>query len=368
MLEKGKISAVQLAVLMYPTILATGFLLLPSITAKYAGNDLWIATLLASVSGFVAIFAAYRLHKLYPEYTVIEYGEQILGRVLGKIVGFVFVIFYLHTTGVIAREYAQFVVGSFFFRTPMIFVICSMILLCAVAVRGGVELVARSAQILTPVFILPLAMLLLLIPDLDVRNIFPVLEHGFVPVLQGAATPQAWFSEYFLISFFLPFLAKGQKGAKWSTISLSAAVASLLFTNLIVYFLFGEDTATKNYPVLIAFRYISLAEFIENLEAVLLAAWVIGSFIKIAVFYYAAALSAGQWLNLSDYRPVVLPLGILIVAFSYWDLPNFPQLAKFLSTTGPFYILTTQAAIPLLLLLVAVLRKRKRRPKGASAP
>lgn len=357
MLEKGKISAFQLGLMMYPTILATGFLVLPSIIAKAARQDLWISTLIASVSGFAAIYVAFHLHKLYPKHNVVEYSTQILGKVPGKIVGFIFILFYLHTTGVIVREYAQFVTGMFLFKTPAFFVIISMLFLCATAVRGGVEQVARSAQILTPFFILPIVMLLLLIPELDIKNFFPIMEQGIKPILQGAATPQAWFSEFFLISFFLPFLSKAQKAAKWSILSLIAIVLSLLFTNIIVYSLLGADTAGKNYPVLAAFRYISLAEFFENMEAVLLAVWVVGSFVKLSVFYYATALSSAHWLHLSDYRPIVFPLGLFIALFSQWDLPNYAAIVNFLRMTGSFWLPFVQIVIPALLLLVALLRR-----------
>ena len=37
-MEKGKISALQMAIMMYPTIVATAILSVPSIIAKYAKN------------------------------------------------------------------------------------------------------------------------------------------------------------------------------------------------------------------------------------------------------------------------------------------------------------------------------------------
>ncbi|MDQ7864807.1 hypothetical protein RCO48_38045 [Peribacillus frigoritolerans] len=41
-----------------------------------------------------------------------------------------------------------------------------------------------------------------------------------------------------------------------------------------------------------------------------MAVWIVGAFVKISVFYYASALGTAQWLNLSDYCPVVWPIGI----------------------------------------------------------
>ena len=66
-----------------------------------------------------------------------------------------------------------------------------------------------------------------------------------------------------------------------------------------------------------------------------MAIWIVGAFVKISVFYYVAALGTAQWLNLSDYRPVVWPLGILIVAFSFWSLPSTMELSRFLVEVLP---------------------------------
>ncbi|MGM0890318.1 MAG: GerAB/ArcD/ProY family transporter [Bacillota bacterium] len=83
-MEKGKISSLQMAIMMYPTIVATAVLGLPSITAKYAQNDLWLSPILASLIGYVTVYIAYKLHELYPKQTVIQFSEHILGRFAGK--------------------------------------------------------------------------------------------------------------------------------------------------------------------------------------------------------------------------------------------------------------------------------------------
>lgn len=358
MLEKGKISSLQMGFMLYSTVLATGFLVLPTITAQFAQNDLWLTGIFSAGMGFLTVYLANRLHGLYPKQTIIEYSNRILGKIPGKIVGLSFFFFSLHSMGLIVRQYAEFVKGNFLLKTPIIIIICSLILLCAFAVRGGAELMARSAVIFTLIFIIPLFILLLLLPDLDLKNVFPILSRGIMPVLKATTTPQGWISEIFLMSFFLPCLTDPQKGMRVGFITLCAIVASMVYVNLIVLFLFGVDAGNKIYPILTAFRYISLSNFFENLESLLLAMWVAGNFVKISVFYYAAVLSFAQSLELTDYRPVVLPLGILAVVFSLWDIPDFPALSKLLKDVSPFYIPTFLMAIPLFLLIVAVLRNK----------
>mgnify|MGYP001230766974 CR=1 FL=1 len=92
-MEKGKISSLQMAIMMFPTIVATAILGVPSITAQYTKNDLWLSHILASLIGYVTVYIAYKLQILYPKQTVIQFSEHIMGRYAGKIISILFLLF-----------------------------------------------------------------------------------------------------------------------------------------------------------------------------------------------------------------------------------------------------------------------------------
>lgn len=352
-----------MGLMMYPAVLATGFLALPTLAAQYADNDLWLTGILVLIPGLISIYVSIRLHGLYPGQTFIQSCQQIVGQIPGKIIGMIYCLFLVHITGLMTRQYAEFVTDNFLYRTPTTLIISSMILLCAFAVRGGVEMLARSAVIFVPLFILPLFFCLLLIPDLDVKNIFPVLSHGWSPVFKGAATPGAWVSELFLISFFLPHLSDPHKATKWSLLSLGTIMLSMIYVNLLTYLLLGTDTGNKIYPIFVAFRYIRAGSFIENFEVLLLAMWILGNFLKISVFFYAAVLSFAQSMKLSDYRSIVFPFGILILVFTWWDMPSYPVIGELVRTVHPFYLPTFLLVIPLFLFMAALIRIKLSNPR-----
>ena len=366
MLEKGKISSLQLAMMMYPTILGTAVLVMPGMMAKYAKNDLWLSSILASLAGFLTVYIACRLHRLYPKETIIQYSQRILGTFAGKTLGFIYLFFYVHLTGIITRQYADFIISMFLPLTPISVVITSMVLVAAMAVRGGVEVMGRTAVVFFPVFTIPLVFFVILVyADLDPRNLLPVMEHGITPAIKGALIPETWFSEFFLMSFFLPMLTDSEKGMKWGMASVTGVMLTMVLINLVTLFLLGQEITAFTYPLMEVARYISIADFFENLQSVIMMLWVLGAFVKISVFIYAVALGTGQWLNLSDYRPLVLPLGFLVFLFSLWDLPNLSALAHFQEKEGPYYLTSIQIVIPLLLLLIAVVRRRSRKAKEA---
>ncbi|MCQ6561748.1 GerAB/ArcD/ProY family transporter [Paenibacillus mendelii] len=368
MIEKGKISAFQMGVMMYPTIFATAILSLPSIIAVQAGRDMWLSPIWASTIGFLAVCIAYQLHKLYPKETIVEYSVHLVGRIVGKIMGLMFIFFYMHLNGFIIREYGEFVVGNFFVKTPIIVVIGSMVIVCAFAVRGGVEVLGRCAQIFVPiVIILILLIVFLLSPDLKPIQIYPIMEHGVKPSLMGAVVPSDWFSEFIVISFLLPYLTDREKGMKWGMISVFAVMLTMVLSNMTALFLFGINTVGFRYPVMVAARYISLANFLEHLESIVMAIWIVGAFVKISVFYYVIVLGTAQWLKLTDYRPIVWPVGFLLVLFSVWVAPNVQEMTRVVGTSIPFYLLSMQVAVPTLLLFIAFIQKKfrkKGRAKG----
>jgi len=359
MLEKGRISPLQMTIIMNPTITATAVLLVPAITAKYAKQDLWISPILASLIGFFTVFIIFQLNKNFPEKTFIEYCTDIIGKIPGKVLGIFYLIYYLHQTGIIIQEYGQFVVGNFLHQTPLVVVLASMVLVCASAVYGGLEVIGRTSQIILPVvglfFILVVIMLL---KDLDFLEILPVFERGPMPALMGAYTPSGWFSEMFLISFMLPYLKQQQKGLKWGMICVFSIVLIMVIANLVTYMLFGPLTEFFTYPVMNAVRYISIAEFLEHLEAIIMAIWVASTFIKISMFYYVIVLGMAQWLNLSDFRPIILPIGFLLIVVSIWSTPNLLEMVHFLSTYEAIYLIVPQTFIPLILLGILWVRKK----------
>lgn len=367
-MEKGKISALQMALILYPAIIATAVLSLPSITASYAKNDLWLSPIIASSIGFLTVFIAVKLHDRYPGKTVIQLSEEIVGKIPGKVISFLILAFYIHTTGDILRSYSEFIVTSFLFKTPEIVVVLLMILLCAFCIYGGLEVLARSAQFLFPVFILPLFfLLLLLIRDYTPGNLYPVLEKGLMPPVKGAIVPAGWYAEIFLIMFLLPFLSERKKGMKYGMITVLFSMLGMVAVNLAVLFVLGATTSNKVYPLINVARYADIGRFFQNMEAVVMAVWIVGTFVKISIFYYVSVLGTAQWLNLSDYRPIVWPLGIIIVQLSFWGVPGMMDITRYDLYTFPFYSTFIQTIIPLFLLIIAAVWKKEKSPNTNSS-
>ncbi|MBO8162917.1 MAG: endospore germination permease [Brevibacillus sp.] len=358
MIERGKISAGQMAIMLYLAITPTAILTVPSISFQYARQDFWISPLWAGTA-IATVFVALRLHRMYPGLNLLQVSERVLGRLSGKLIGFIILFMYLYLDALVIREYGDFVVGAFLRQTPLIVVSGCMVLVSALAVRGGVEIVARFGQLFLPAFLVFFLFIILpIIPDLNVTFMLPVMAEGIMPSISGSGILQVWYSEFITISFLLPFVADRRKAAKSCTFAILAVILTLVISNLTTLLLLGELTDKYNYPFLVVARYISVADFFAHLESLFMAIWVLGVFVKICVFYYVTVLGTAQWLNLPDYRTIVFPIGFMITFFSMWMAPGYQELIFAIETTVTYYQLTAFVVIPVILFCIASIRKQ----------
>lgn len=353
MASQERVSSLQLGIMIFYSIVATALLSVPNITGYFARNDMWLSTIWASAAGFITFFILWRLSILFPQMSLIQAAESILGSFGGKLIGWLYILYFLQISGIIVRSYAEFLIGSFLPRTPLVMVTGSILIVCAYAIREGIEVIGRAAQVVTPFFLLSLLLIPLLGKDMNFANIFPIMGEGIMPSIKGAMSPQAWFSEIILLSFLLPYLQDKKNTVRIGLITTLCIMTFLTILNLFVLFVFGHHLEDMVYPVMVAFRYIRIADFLENLESLIMSLWVISAFIKIAVFYYVTTLTISQTFHLRSYQPVVLPVGLLLAVFSAWSLPNQSEVFHFDQFVFPFLGFFMQTLLPFVLLSLA---------------
>ncbi|MCR8634317.1 GerAB/ArcD/ProY family transporter [Paenibacillus radicis (ex Xue et al. 2023)] len=358
-MDRGRISCLQLAFLMFQCLLGSSVLLMPAITTSLSGRDMWMTPIVASVGGYFIVWLAVRLYRISPQGSIQKLLELVFGKLLGKTFGLLFLLFQIHILSIVIRDYSDFILSNFFFKTPLLLITGSMVLLCAWVVREGVEVLARCSQIFLPVGLLfTLLTFVFLIPELTPNKILPVFEQGMMPLLKGSIVVEGWFCQFMLVIYFLPRIKDEKKILKWGVLSVTGVGVMMLAVNSFVFMLLGDSSSYYNYPVFMAARYISLADFFEHVEATLMMVWVLAAFIKISVFYYAISIGFTECLGLKSYKVIVLPIGLLVMVTSFWSARDFQILASFVSTTGTIYILVGYMVFPCLVYIAASIKKR----------
>lgn len=368
MVERN-ISPSQFTGILISTVLPTALLFVPAVTVEMAGRDGWMTELIALFFGVVVAMVATSLGLRFPDKTIIQYSCDIFGKYFGKLVGLAYMFFFVESTAVIVREFGSFVVISYLPRTPAAVFIGIIVVLAAYAVRSGFEVIARMNQFVLLLIMVSIAGIFgLIIREFHPEHLFPVLEKGIKPVLRGGLTPSAWRGEVFMLLMFIPYLNRYQKARAAALKSVLILTVVLLLDIIICIGVFEVQVAQFVFPVYNLAYYVGVAGFIERIESVVLALWVSGVTVKVAIWYYAAVLAVTQVFGLKDYKAVVFPLGLLIGVLSLSVFTSSAEIAQYFAEEFPYYAFTFEIFIPLGLLTVAALRKKSgTQQKGGEA-
>jgi spore germination protein KB len=352
-----------MAMLLFTLVVSTIDVFVPAVVAKVAGRDAWLSVILSVFYALITWMVALALASRFPDQTVIHYSRQILGRWLGGAVGLIFIIFFFFGGASATRMMADIMATAFMSYTPLVVFAGSLVLVAGYAVFGGLEVIARVNEMLLP---LGLGVLLFVgfgsLPNVDFARYLPVLERGLGPVNWGGIIIASTIAEMVIVLMLYPCVNDQPRvgiSGLWAILGLGVAMQ----IGVLAIGLFSpEVTAVMNFPALEMVRSIKLGHAITHLDVVIMAVWMGGIFLKLALIYYVVVLGLAQWLGLSSYRPLVAPVGIWMVVFS---LMGFHSLSDFITLemkVFPGDSLFHTLLLPLFLLVAAWVRgfQRKR--------
>lgn len=364
-MEKAKISPYQLFVLMVLFEIGTAQLV-P--LGKDANQDAWIVVLIAMVGGCLLFFVYYALYRYYPNKQLTEFIEDILGSFLGKIVAFLYVLYFVYLTSIVLRDFGETLLTFSYPQIPLLCANAVMILVVVYAVRKGIELLARTGELLFILaFLLGIGFIVLVIVSglIHVSYLKPVLEMGPTEVVKTAVTKTIFFpfGEIVVFMMIFPYINKHDKLIKTSLGALIISGLFLTLTMAINLTVLGVDYINRSqYPLLTVVQSIELAGFIERLDIYFLIELMIGSFFKLGVFIYAAATGASTIFNIKETSQLVYPMGIVVLLLSVLIASSYAEHTQEAMEWLPMYIhFPFQVILPIILLIIAFLKNRNKK-------
>ena len=360
MLKDGKITNQQLIFVFILSRLMLTMTYLSYFKAPPWNQDLWISAILSLPMHILLVIPLYLLAQRFKNLSVIQSAEVILGHG-GKLIGVLYIWFFLHRTSIILRELGEFLTAVPYPETPISVFIGITALFAAYAVSQGIETICRVGQTVLPVvFFSILLIFALLTKDMDLRNLTPILENGIVPVVYGALVIASRTTVILAVLMLVPYINMPKKMKNYlglGFLTLSIYYISISVTTVAIFGV--EQAKTLAFPFYYTVRMISIADFLERIDAIFFAIWVLGMFVNTAIVYYLAVLATAQFLKLQDYRPLALAMGTIIVSLSIFQSDSMIALNEFLSyKVFTWYALFFIFVLPLFLLMIAIIRKK----------
>ncbi len=207
---------------------------LPSLLARYSGNDLIISALINILTQAAVIFftlkASERLKKGFYETL-----SSSLGSVFAKIIYFAFAAFFVFYSVMPLFEHKSYVQSAFYDTAPALPVFTPFFLFCVFACAKGIRSLGRISDLSAPLFLISfLPILFMAIPSADITALLPFMKTPLSSVIKGSAYTLNWFGDSaFILLLTDVYEAKRKDAVK---ITGSYLIGALTVTALLAVF------------------------------------------------------------------------------------------------------------------------------------
>ncbi|OAH61927.1 GerAB/ArcD/ProY family transporter [Domibacillus aminovorans] len=362
-MEKAKMSAYQLFTLILLFELGST-LVLP--LASEAKQDAWLAILIAMAGGFCLFFMYYGLYHYYPDLPLTEYVQILLGSVLGKGLAFCYVLYFVYGAAAILRAFGEMLVTIAYPATPLFVINALFILVIVYMVYKGIEVIARTSEVLFVAMCLLLLsgfLLLIISGTIHLENVKPVLEEGLSPVIKTAFTGTLYFpfGQIIVFAMIFPYIKERKKVKRtgFLAIGMSGLILALVAAGNIS--VLGLDLASRApFPFLASIQSIEVAGFLERLDIYFILFAMIGGFFKISIFFYAAVMGASHLFQVKHPSRLAYPMGIVVLLVSMAIASSYTEYIQEVRIMLLYVYMPFQVIIPVLLLIIAFFKNRKK--------
>jgi len=358
--NQREITTIQAGAILSSTIIGVGVLPIPLFAVRGADSGAPLVTVCGVLFAFLGLFLITRLGMRFPDRSITQYGEEIIGKWLSRLGSAAVIGFFAVLTSLAAREFGEVVITSVLTKTPLEVTVIVMLTLAAISTRNNITTFAYIHQFYFPLLIGPALLIVALsLKNAEAINLQPIWGNSHEGMLASVLTIAALFQGSFIITTVIPAMRRPQTAMKASVFAL--LISGGLYVTIVAatVSVFGsEETKNLLWPTLELAKATSLpANILERLDAAFLAVWVTAVFTTLNSSYFLAVKEMSKLFRLKDHK--LFTFFLLPAVFSMAMVPrnilNMYEIIQNVSRIGLF----VTVVYPGLLLVVSVLRKKR---------
>lgn len=332
-------------------------------------RDAWISILLGNLLGLI-VFAGYAyLYRKFPDIPLTVYIRKLLGKYMGTVISILYIILFLNVAGRDLRDGSSMLVMATMHRTPLFIVAMLMVLASAYVLHKGVEVLSRTSLVFAVLVILIglfCSSMLMFSGSINLNRLLPVLENGIKPVVSSVLHQNYMFpfGEMICFTMLMPYLNNVKKGPWVIAAGIFVSGILLSLTMVLNISVLGSDIVKRSpLPLMPTISKISISDFVQRLDILVVMVLIIGVFFKLSVFFAAALIGISELFKM-PYRRMVYPVALIILFSSMLNARSFTEHieegGKLLYTVFPFFMVL----IPLLLIIITAIRSHSSPPRS----
>lgn len=311
-----KVTSRQTVALMTTSRLALAISIMPTINIPPHNQDTWIVVLASIVYTYIVMIPLLFLANKFKNLTMIGYLELVHGKIIGKLVGSLYGLYFLFKAFNAATIQSELITTSILTDTSENLIVVAMMITCIYCVSRGYEVGMRAAEMVAPVSLLTIILLLILgVNNFKSYLILPVFSDStLMSINLGAIELSTFFSEIFLLAMLVPYLENKEDINKIFIKSTIYSLGLLAIIVIICQITLGvEYMKHSNFPFLIYARSIDIFEILERIDSIAALAWLGTSLIRVSSYLMISVATFREIFNKDEREKIlVLILGLVL--------------------------------------------------------
>jgi len=356
-----KISNFQLFCMLSLLTLPVAILEQPHRLLHIAYHNAWLTFIPVIFSGALLILMYSHIIKKSSQPFPLLLDEH-LGKFLGRILGSVYIFIFFLISGFTLRVFIEYMKMNVLPLTPISVIIGVILLAGFVAIKTGLESIARSCEILA-LMIMFFAFFIIMISltnNFHFERILPLAYLDYKTFGKGVCMATFILGKMMPVLCLAFFLPKKETARTIMNKVLFTYVPLLTLTTFAVIVTLGSIPSLNFvFPTVNMIRLARIGNFIQNLDIVFVAIWIMGIYGAVTIPWFMACFTMQKVFNLQDYRFLAAPssviIGILSIIISQnnlevliWSLHIIPYLVSIFFILIPFiiFIISLFKAVP----------------------
>lgn len=315
--------------------------------------------------GAISIFIVLLVVKLFKNFSsadIIDVSEYLGGPTFKKIIGFVFIFYFLFNTANLIRIFSESTKNLYFPMTNLAFILMVFITAICLVLHYKFSTIIKVNLLVLPVVLFSMIFIFSAnFNKFSLDNVFPILGENFMSTFVYGLGNLGALGGISIIYFLPPYLQDPKKYKKASIIAFVVGIIYFILCVATVLFLLPFLTSINEVlPLYASARYIEFGAFFERLESIFLLIWTIAIACYSTISIYLALNTFKKITNIENYKPMIVPFGILV--FTIALLPNYYSQTDFLETTVYKYlVICVQFILAISILVLANLKYKSTR-------
>lgn len=340
------------------TLPIIGHVIILPLMIDVAGRDSWIAVLISLPAAMAFAYAIFRLRLKYPTLYINDLLSHILGKWFGKLLSFLFIVYFLFITILSYATLVDFVQIGFLTDTPRLAIMIWFLIFFVYAALKGIKRIALTAGVLTLIGMITGHMLTLMdTPKKDWGELLPILEFGWSPALLGALILiSIWVELIFLLCIPIRNIREKRTFLLW-TVAILIISLTMNSTTTGVVTIFGLGQADNfEYPAQELVRIVNLI-FIDRFDIYGMILMTFGNYIRCSLFFRIAYDMSIKSKPTKWRKMIVFSLYMVIVFLMTYYLAKEHFRIEYAINVYAYMIVLFP--LPFTLLFISLFRKKK---------